>query len=44
MPAGVHRILWDGRNDSGQRVASGLYLMRLETPAGRRIRRLVVLR
>lgn len=29
-PAGRHRIQWNGRNQSGQPVASGLYLVRLE--------------
>ena len=25
-PAGRHTVTWDGRNDAGQRVASGVYL------------------
>ena len=29
LPAGPHRRQWDGRDDSGQRVASGSYLYRL---------------
>lgn len=28
---GAHRIIWDGRDDKGQRVASGIYFFRLET-------------
>lgn len=31
MPAGTHRIHWNGRSDDGKHLASGLYLMRLET-------------
>jgi hypothetical protein len=31
LPAGHHRILWDGRDDSGSRLGSGLYLARLRT-------------
>lgn len=27
--AGAHRILWDGRDDAGHAVASGLYIVRL---------------
>lgn len=30
-PAGYHTITWDGRNTLGQKVASGIYLYRLET-------------
>jgi hypothetical protein len=29
MSAGTHSITWDGRDDSGQMVASGIYLSRL---------------
>lgn len=29
MAAGIHAIQWDGKNDIGQNVASGLYLYRL---------------
>ncbi|MCK6543714.1 T9SS type A sorting domain-containing protein [bacterium] len=30
MPAASHALLWDGTNDFGQRVASGVYVYRLE--------------
>jgi flagellar hook assembly protein FlgD len=29
LNAGPHSILWDGRDDSGKAVASGVYLSRL---------------
>jgi len=29
-PAGGNRITWDGRNDSGERLASGVYFFRLD--------------
>jgi len=29
MPAGEHRISWDGTNDAGVKVGSGVYLYRL---------------
>lgn len=29
LPAGSHSVRWDGRDASGQRVASGVYLLRL---------------
>lgn len=31
MPAGVHTVSWDGRDDHGGQVASGIYLYRLIT-------------
>jgi hypothetical protein len=43
FPAGENEIRWDGRNGRGQRVASGVYLFRLSTPAGSRSARLVLL-
>ena len=32
QPAGYHRIAWDGRDDSGRRVGSGVYIIKLNTP------------
>jgi hypothetical protein len=31
QPAGVHSMHWNGQDDSGRRVASGVYLVRLES-------------
>lgn len=31
MPAGSHRIAWDGMDEVGHKVASGVYLFRLES-------------
>lgn len=31
MNAGTHSVVWDGRDDSGVRVSSGVYLARLES-------------
>lgn len=44
VPAGRHVIVWDARNASGRPVASGLYLVRLEWPAGTATHRLMVVR
>ena len=43
---GPHDIFWDGRDDAGQRVASGLYLIRVEERASGHFvaQRLAVLR
>ena len=35
---------WDGRNALGERVASGVYFYRLETPSFQQIRQLVILK
>ena len=32
QPAGVHRVVWDGRDGTGQGVAAGVYISRLITP------------
>jgi hypothetical protein len=44
LPAGHHRAAWDGRDDRGHRVASGVYFCRLETGEFRETRRMVLLR
>ncbi len=38
MPAGQYRVRWDGRNDAGKSVASGVYLYQLST-AGKHLTR-----
>jgi len=30
-PAGTHRVTWDGRDDNGVTVTSGIYLYTLST-------------
>jgi hypothetical protein len=42
--AGRHVARWDGRDERGQAVASGVYFARLVSPAGSAVRRLPVLR
>jgi hypothetical protein len=43
-PMGTHCALWDGATDSGVRVASGAYLVRLETATGVDVRKVTLLR
>jgi hypothetical protein len=43
-PAGDHTILWNGRANDGGLAESGVYVVRLETPAGARERKITVLR
>ncbi|MCP4548272.1 MAG: hypothetical protein GY835_17565 [bacterium] len=42
--AGEHVLDWDGRDDSGQELASGVYLLRLAAEDTRDTKRLVLLR
>ena len=42
--AGYHRLHWNGRDDAGRPVASGMYLYRLETTEGALTRKLMLLR
>ena len=32
--AGIHTVKWDGRDNNGTRVASGIYLYRMEARKG----------
>ena len=41
LPSGRHRVAWDGTDDAGGEVASGVYLYRLRAGAETRTRRLV---
>jgi flagellar hook assembly protein FlgD len=43
-PAGFHTTLWDGRDESGGRVASGVYFVRMQAGDFDRTRRLVVVK
>ena len=42
--AGSHRVAWDGADDGGNQVASGVYLYRLKAGSRERARRLVLVR
>lgn len=41
---GRHRLIWDGRNDEGRAVASGVYIYRLDTGAGRDSKKMILAR
>ena len=41
---GAHRALWDGRDNHGVRVASGIYFYRLQAAGHRLTRRMLLLR
>lgn len=42
--AGLHQLVWDGRDDGGRALTSGLYLAVLRWQDGRAVRRLTLLR
>jgi hypothetical protein len=42
--AGVHAVTWDGRNERGEAVGSGVYFYRLSTPARTLTRKMVLLK
>jgi hypothetical protein len=44
LPAGAHRVRWDGRDAAGRFVASGIYLAGLDSPRGHAHTRLVLVR
>ena len=42
--AGRYEVTWDGRDDGGRRVASGVYLYRLEAGGKEESRRMVLVK
>jgi len=44
LPAGKHSVVWNGENDSGEQVASGVYLYRVSTSAKAKTRKMVLVR
>ena len=43
LPAGEHRLAWDGRDGQGQPVAAGVYLYRVQVGEQTHIRKMVKL-
>ena len=44
QPSGSHRVIWDGRDDRGNRLASGVYLYRLQAGNEGETRQLVLVK
>ena len=44
LPAGTHRLQWDGRDDHGELVRSGVYFVKLSTSEGDAMRRAIFVR
>ncbi|MDQ7065842.1 MAG: FlgD immunoglobulin-like domain containing protein [candidate division KSB1 bacterium] len=44
LEAGWHRLIWDGRDDAGRGVASGVYLYRLKTAGFDQVKKMTLVR
>jgi flagellar hook assembly protein FlgD len=44
LEAGNHSVTWDGMDDKGKPVASGVYLVRLATPVGSQFSKCILLK
>ena len=44
VDAGTHTVTWDGRDDRGVSVSSGVYYVRLETPTSVASEKMVILK
>jgi len=43
-PAGKHQTMWDGRDEYGNKMASGVYLVRMESPGNHQTRKLTLMK
>ena len=41
QPGGVHRVVWDGRNNFGERAATGIYFYRLKAGNESQVRKMI---
>jgi len=44
ISAGTHSVIWDGNNEAGQGVASGIYLYRFETEDFQKIQKMILMK
>ena len=44
LEAGAHALQWDGANDFGQRVASGIYLYKLQAGSFVQTKRMILMK
>ena len=44
LPAGRHQVVWDGRDEQGRELGSGVYLVRLEARSGVLTRKLLMVK
>jgi len=41
QPSGLFRLIWDGRNNLGEKVSTGVYLLRMSVNAEKRVRKMM---
>lgn len=44
MEKGLHRIVWDGRNDTGHSVSSGMYFFMMDTQGYQKVKKAILLK
>lgn len=44
MEAGNHQVVWDGRNDAGVKVGSGIYIYRFEAGEYRKVNKMIMMK
>jgi flagellar hook assembly protein FlgD len=44
LEAGKQRLMWNGMNENGVEVASGMYFYRVETPAGSETKKMIMMK
>lgn len=44
LPAGGHSVIWDGRDDAGKKLGSGVYLVRLENAGNIDMQKIVLVK
>jgi hypothetical protein len=44
LTRGHHTVVWDGRDNRGQSVSSGVYFVRLSTAQGKSVRKILMLK
>ena len=44
LPPGVHKVQWDGQDHAGNALSSGIYFAVMRGPAGRIVRKMMLLR
>ena len=44
QPAGDHHVIWEGRDDAGQALASGVYFYRLETAGETQVKKMLLMK
>ncbi len=44
MTAGSHQVVWDGRNDTGHKVSSGIYFYRLKTDKFNKTKKMIMVK